>query len=109
MVIGGYDEYDGLLSVALKLAGQSAEVVMALGAVLPEPPVGAGVGGGRGRLGGGGRARRRRLLPLVEDEVGRCRPPRGHDANVMNRRVFCRRLAAFCSASSRACRPAFWR
>ena len=43
MVIGGYDEYEGLLRVALKLAGQSAEVVMALGAVLPEPPFGAGV------------------------------------------------------------------
>ena len=43
MVIGGGDVQDGLLSVAVKLAGQSAEVVMALGRVLPEPPGGAGL------------------------------------------------------------------
>jgi hypothetical protein len=43
MVIGGYEGYDGLLRVALKLAGQSAEVVMALGEVSPEPPLGAGL------------------------------------------------------------------
>ena len=32
-----------MLRVALKLAGQSAEVVMALGDLLPEPPAGAGL------------------------------------------------------------------
>jgi hypothetical protein len=41
MVIGGADGYDGLLRVAEKFAGQSAEVVMALGLVFPEPPLGA--------------------------------------------------------------------
>jgi hypothetical protein len=43
MVMGGGDFHSGLLRVALKLAGQSAEVVMADGLVLPEPPGGAGV------------------------------------------------------------------
>ena len=42
MVIGGALKA-GLLSVAWKLAGQSAEVVMALGEVFPEPPAGGGV------------------------------------------------------------------
>ena len=42
MVIGGSRDTDGLFRVALKLAGQSAEVVMALGDLLPDPPAGAG-------------------------------------------------------------------
>jgi hypothetical protein len=42
MVIAGGDFHDGLLSVALKLAGQSADVVMAARLVFPEPPAGAG-------------------------------------------------------------------
>jgi hypothetical protein len=42
MVIGGNDEYEGLLRVALKPAGQSAEVVMALGDLSPDPPGRAG-------------------------------------------------------------------
>jgi hypothetical protein len=43
MVIFGGDDHDGLFKVALKLAGQSAEVVMALGDLSPEPPGGAGL------------------------------------------------------------------
>ena len=43
MVMGGGDFHEGLLRVALKSVGQSAEVVMALGDVLPEPPAGAGL------------------------------------------------------------------
>ena len=43
MVMGGGDFHDGLFRVALKSDGQSADVVMALGEVLPEPPAGAGL------------------------------------------------------------------
>ena len=43
MVMAGGDDQLGLLRVAVKLAGQSAEVVMALGDLLPEPPAGAGL------------------------------------------------------------------
>jgi hypothetical protein len=43
MVIGGAMCQDGLLRGALKLGGQSAEVVMALGEVFPEPPFAVGV------------------------------------------------------------------
>jgi hypothetical protein len=41
IVIFGADGYDGLFKVALKLAGQLADVVMALGDLSPEPPAGA--------------------------------------------------------------------
>jgi hypothetical protein len=41
IVIFGADGYDGLFKVVLKSAGQFAEVVMALGDLSPEPPVGA--------------------------------------------------------------------
>jgi hypothetical protein len=43
MVIFGADDHDGLFKVALKLAGQSAEVVMALRDLSPEPPAGTGL------------------------------------------------------------------
>ncbi|MHB1716363.1 MAG: hypothetical protein ACYCV5_03360 [Acidimicrobiales bacterium] len=38
MVIGGKDGYDGLFRVAVKLVGQSADVVSAAGLVFPDPP-----------------------------------------------------------------------
>jgi hypothetical protein len=43
MVMAGAVGHDGLLSVALKLAGQFADVVMALGDLLPDPPEAAGL------------------------------------------------------------------
>ncbi len=92
--------------MALKLAGQSADVVMALGEVLPEPPAGTGlvVVATAGF----------EVLEAVADFFPglkiRYEMPTTTTATmatVMIRRVFCRRLVAFCSASSRACRPAF--
>jgi hypothetical protein len=43
MLMGGGDAHEGLFSVALRSGGQLAEVVMAPGAVSPEPPRGAGL------------------------------------------------------------------
>jgi hypothetical protein len=43
MVMAGAVGHDGLLSVALKFAGQFADVVMALGDLLPDPPDAAGL------------------------------------------------------------------
>jgi hypothetical protein len=43
MVMAGAVGHDGLLSVALKLAGQFADVVMALGDLLPDPPEATGL------------------------------------------------------------------
>ena len=95
-----------MLRVVLKFAGQSDEVVMALGDVFPEPPAGAGLVVVE-------------AAGLVVDVAAvdffpglkiRYEMPNTTAATmttVMIRRVFCLRLAAFCSASSRACRPAF--
>jgi hypothetical protein len=96
-----------LLSVALKFDGQSAEVVMAAGDLLPDPPVGAGavvlvVDG--------------LVVVVVDDAVPahglvtrRDRPTTITTAMamLMLRRSPFLRLAAFSSASRRAWRPAF--
>jgi len=81
MVIGGAVFHDGLLSVALRFEGQSADVVTAARLVLPEPPAGAGVvGGGRSGLGGrGGGVGVLRLGRVAEDGVGDSEHHAGHD------------------------------
>ena len=88
-----------MFRVALKLAGQSAEVVMALGDLSPDPPAGAGLVV-------------EVLLALLLDP-----PPKmayeipnttaATMTTTMMRRVLDLRFCAFCSAASLACRPAF--
>ena len=101
--------HDGLLRVALKLEGQSAEVVMADRLVLPDPPLGGGL-----------------VVVVVEEEdddvvVAALFLPGLKMANeratttaatmtkVMVRRSVFLRFCDFCSAANRAWRPAFWR
>ncbi len=97
-----------MFRVALKLAGQSAEVVMALGDLLPEPPAGAGLVVVVAEPGLVVEV----LLALLLDP-----PPKmayempnttaATMTTTMMRRVLDLRFCAFCSAASRACRPAF--
>ncbi len=111
MVIGGYDEYEGLLRVALKLDGQSAEVVMALGEVLPDPPAGAGLVVVVVVAGLDVVVVVAALLFFHGLVIRRERPTTtaATMSSEMSRRKFCFRLRVFCSASNRAWRPAFWR
>ena len=100
-----------MFKVALKSEGQLAEVVMADGDLLPDPPVDAGAVDVVDEADVG------LVVVVVDDELDllpglkmRSDSPTKISTAipmVTNLRMPCLRLAAFCSDSSRACRPAF--
>ena len=100
-----------MFKVALKSDGQSADVVMAEGDLLPDPPVDVGAVVVVVELDVG-------LVVVVDDDVLDLLPGLKMRSDsptkistaipmVTNRRMLCLRFAAFCSDSRRACRPAF--
>ena len=100
-----------MFKVALKSDGQSADVVMAEGDLLPDPPVDVGLVVVVDELDVG-------LVDVVVDDVLDLLPGLKIRSDsptkistaipmVTNLRMLCLRLAAFCSDSRRACRPAF--
>ena len=101
-----------MFKVALKSDGQSADVVMAEGDLLPDPPVDVGLVVVVDELDVG------LVVVVVDDDVLDLLPGLKMRSDsptkistaipmVTNRRMLCLRFAAFCSDSRRACRPAF--
>jgi len=101
-----------LFKVALKSDGQSADVVMAEGDLLPDPPVDVGLVVVDELVVG------LVVVVVVDDDVLDLLPGLKMRSDsptkistaipmVTNRRMLCLRFAAFCSDSRRACRPAF--
>lgn len=109
IVIGGYDGYEGLFKVAVKLVGQSDEVVRALRLVSPEPPLGAGLVVVVVGLVVVLECDTAAFFELLEIQTAMPTTMRATIPRVMARFRVCLRFWVFCWASRRAWRPAFWR